>query len=510
MPFSNDLDRLTVFFHGGNVHFPLHVRQNCAIFVDDNTNNSWEFGKVEKFDVCVIGAGPGGYVAAIRAGQNGLKTALVEKAFPGGTCLNVGCIPTKTLIAGAEVYASARRAGDFGVEISGEIKPNWVKMLERKDGVIARLRAGISGLLKAAGVTVFSGRGEFLSRRQLLVAAGEQAGTVIEAKNFIIAAGSEPLVPGFIPQGERILTSTELLSLPRLPKSLLILGGGVIGCEFACLFAELGVQVTVVEMLPQILPATDGECAKLLAKQMSDKGIRILNGKPLSDIKATARGVSGKVGDETVKADYLLVSIGRKPATAALNLAAAGVKTTARGYIVIDDNFRTSTPGIYAIGDAVGKIMLAHWASAAAGAAVNVICGKPANFTGELTPGCIFTTPEIGTIGLSEEQCKAQSIDYAVGKFPFSALGKAMAMGETEGFVKILADRKTDQVLGVHIIGPHATDLIAEAGPAMLLECTARELGRAIHAHPTLGEAMMEAAHAVHGECAHLPTRRKR
>ena len=465
---------------------------------------------MEKFDVCVIGAGPGGYVAAIRAGQNGLKTALVEKSFVGGTCLNVGCIPTKTLIAGAEAFAAAKHAADFGVIIEGDVKADWKKMLNRKDEVIGKLRNGISGLLKAAGVTVFGGRGEFLSRKQLLVAAGEAAGTVIEADKFIIAAGSEPLVPGFIPAGERILTSTELLSIPKLPKSLLILGGGVIGCEFACLFAELGTEVTVVEMLPQILPATDGECARLLTRAMSDRGIRILTGKPLSDIKCMKSGVSGKVGSETLKAEYLLVSIGRKPATVALNLPAAGVKANQRGFIEVDENFKTSAPNIYAIGDAVGKVMLAHWASAAAGAAVAAICGKPVKFTGELTPGCIFTTPEIGTIGKSEEQCKADNINYVVGKFPFSALGKAMAMNQTEGFVKIIADRKSDQVLGVHIIGPHATDLIAEASPAMLLEITARELGRAIHAHPTLGEAMMEAAHAVHGECAHLPTRRRK
>ena len=455
---------------------------------------------MEKFDVCVIGAGPGGYVAAIRAGQCGFKTALVEKAFFGGTCLNVGCIPTKTLIAGAEVYASAKHAADFGVEISGEVRADWKKMLARKDEVIGKLRNGIASLLKSAGVTVFGGRGEFLSRRQLMVAAGEATGTVIEADKFIIATGSDPLVPGFIPKGDRILTSTELL----------ILGGGVIGCEFACLFAELGVEVTVVEMLPQILPQTDGECAKLLAKLMAGKGIRILNGTPLTDIRCTARGVSGKVGDETLKADYLLVSIGRKPVTADLNLPAAGVKTDQRGFIEVDDSFRTSAPNIYAIGDAVGRIMLAHWASAAAGNVVNTLRGKPEEFTGALTPGCIFTSPEIGTIGKSEEQLRSEGVAYSVGKFPFAALGKAMAMNQTEGFVKILADAESDQVLGIHIIGPHATDLIAEAGPAMLMEITAKELGRAIHAHPTLGEAMMEAAHAVHGECAHMPTRKKR
>ncbi|MBE6367853.1 MAG: dihydrolipoyl dehydrogenase [Lentisphaerae bacterium] len=464
---------------------------------------------MEKFDVCVIGAGPGGYVAAIKAGQKGLKTALVEKGDFGGTCLNIGCIPTKTLIASAEVLHSARHAADFGVEISGEIKPNWSKMLKRKEDVLDKLRGGIAGLLKAAGVTVFKGAASFMNRQSVMVADGENAGATIQAKNFIIAVGSTSLVPGFIPQSPRIITSTELLSIPKVPKSLLVLGGGVIGCEFACLFAEMGTEVTVVEMLPSILPPIDRELGKTLSKLMEAKGIKIMTGAPLGDIKATAKGVTGMVGDVKVSAEYLLVSIGRKSVAGALNLGAAGVQTNERGWIPVNDYAQTNIPNIYAIGDATGKGMLAHWASAQAVAAVETIAGNRTALAADQIPGAIFTTPEIGSLGASEEQLKEKGVEYKVGKFPFAALGKAMAINETDGFVKILADAKTDAVLGVHIIGPHATDLIAEAAPVMKLECTAKELGKAIHAHPTIGEAIMEAAHAVHGESAHIPTRRR-
>ncbi|MDD3119155.1 MAG: dihydrolipoyl dehydrogenase [Victivallales bacterium] len=466
--------------------------------------------KAQEFDLCVIGAGPGGYVAAIRAGQHGLKVALVEKKYLGGTCLNIGCIPTKTLIAGVDVLKSARRAAEFGVDISGSIKPDWNKMMTRKNAVVEKLRGGIGSLLKSAGVTVFNGTAGFIDRRTVAVNGGADNGTVIAAKNFIIASGSEALVPGFIPRSSRVLTSTELLAVDKVPRSLLILGGGVIGCEFACLFAALGTQVTIVEMLPSIMPNIDREVSRTVAREMEKAGVKIMTGTPLSDIKATAKGVSGKVGADQLSADYLLVSIGRKAVNAELNLGAAGVKSDERGWVPVDSRCRTNVPGIYAIGDIGGKIWLAHLASAMGLCAVENICGNRQDFSYDLIPGCIFTSPEVGSLGLAEEQCQERGIDYTVGKFPFAALGKAMAIDETVGFVKIIADKATDQVLGVHIVGPHATDLIAEAVPAMNLEITARELGRAIHAHPTLGEAMMEAAHAVHGECCHLPTRRKR
>ncbi len=462
----------------------------------------------QQFDVCVVGGGPGGYVAAIRAAKSGAKTALIEKGHLGGTCLNIGCIPTKTLIAGAEVLHKAKHAAEFGVKVSGSVEPDWGAMLKRKSGVVETLRGGIGSLLKAAGATVFSGSASFIDRKTVKVSGAETF--EIEAKNVIIATGSAALVPGFIPKSERVLTSTELLSIPEIPKSLLILGGGVIGCEFACLFAELGTKVTVVEMMPSILPLIDKELGRTLAVQMKKDGISILTGKPLGDIKASSEGVTGKVGDEELSAEFLLVSIGRKPCTDGLNLEAAGVKANERGWIPVDSKCRTNVPGVYAIGDATGKWQLAHAASAMGTVAADNATGRKAEFNGDLIPGCIFTGPEIGTVGLSEEQCEEKGIETRVGKFPFAALGKALAINETFGFCKIVADAKTDQILGVHIIGPHATDLIAEASPALGLETTARELGKAIHAHPTLGEAMMEAAHAVHGESAHIPFRKPR
>ncbi len=465
---------------------------------------------MQEFDVLVIGGGPGGYVAAIRAAKNGAKTALVERKELGGTCLNIGCIPTKTLIAGVDVYHKARHAMEFGVKISGEISPDWEAMLARKDSVIKTLRGGIGSLLKAAGVTVFKGHGVFTGRKTVKVVDGEgKEAEEITAGKIIIASGSETLVPGFIPKGKRVITSTELLSIPEIPKSLLILGGGVIGCEFACLFAELGTKVTIVEMLDSIMPNIDRETSKVVASQMQKMGIEIMNGKPLGDLKADDKGVSGKVGDLTVSADYLLVSIGRKPALEGMNIAASGVKTNERGWIPVDSSCRTNVPGIFAIGDATGSWQLAHAASAMGVVAADVACGKKNAFDGSLVPGCIFTSPEIGSVGKSQEQCDKEGIETRVGKFPFAALGKAMAINETTGFCKIIADAKTDQILGVHIVGPHATDLIAEACPALHLEITAKELGKAIHAHPTLGEAMMEAAHAVHGESAHIPSKRR-
>ena len=466
---------------------------------------------MQEFEVLVIGGGPGGYVAAIRAAKNGAKTALVERKEFGGTCLNIGCIPTKTLIAGVDVYHKARHAMEFGVKITGDVSPDWEAMLARKDSVIKTLRGGIGSLLKAAGVTVFKGHAAFTGRKAVKVVDAEGAPVEeIAANKIIIASGSETLVPGFIPKGKRVITSTELLSIPEIPKSLLILGGGVIGCEFACLFAELGTKVTIVEMLESIMPNIDRETSGVVAAQMRKMGIEIMNGKPLGDLKADDSGVSGKVGDLTVSADYLLVSIGRKPALDGMNIAASGVKTNERGWIPVDSSCRTNVPGIFAIGDATGSWQLAHAASAMGVVAADVACGRKNAFDGTLVPGCIFTSPEIGSVGKSQEQCDREGIETRVGKFPFAALGKAMAINETTGFCKIIADAKTDQVLGVHIVGPHATDLIAEACPALHLEITARELGKAIHAHPTLGEAMMEAAHAVHGESAHIPSRKKK
>ncbi len=463
----------------------------------------------EKFDICVIGAGPGGYVAAIRAAQNGAKVAIVEKEYFGGTCLNWGCIPTKTLIASSEVLHKAKTAADFGIKIEGEISPDWAMMLGRKTSVVEKLRGGIGMLLKNAGVTSFTGSASFADRKSVNVVAADGKKEKVSADKFIIASGSEPAVPGFIPKSKRIITSTELLSISEIPKSLLVLGGGVIGCEFACLFAELGTKVTVVEMMPNILPLQDKELSRILSREMKAKGIEIFVGSPMGNIESDGKSVSGVVGKEKLSAEYMLVSIGRVPVSKSLNLAAAGIAANEKGWIPVDTKCRTNVPGIFAIGDVTGRVQLAHFASAMGFCAADNATGKSCEIREDLVPGCIFTSPEIGTVGLSEEQCKEKNIVYNTGKFPFGALGKAMAINETSGFCKILADAATDQILGVHIVGPHATDLISEAVAAMSHEATASSLGKAIHAHPTLGEAMMEAAHAVHGESVHMVSPRR-
>ena len=458
----------------------------------------------KKFDLCVIGAGPGGYVAAIQAGRAGLETVLVEKEYLGGTCLNWGCIPTKTLIASAEVLGKIRHAADFGIKTEGKAEPDWPAMLKRKEGIVENLRKGIAALLENSGVTVVQGTAKFADRKSVKIAKPDGKSSEIKAEKFIIACGSESLIPGFIPKSKRVLGSTELLDIKEIPKSMLILGGGVIGCEFACLFAELGTEITVVEMMPQILPAVDAELSKLLAREMKKKGIKVLTGTKLETVEADSKGVSAKAGKEEINADYLLVSIGRKSVANLLDLPAAGVKINERGWIPVNSKCRTNVPTIFAIGDVTGGIQLAHLASAMADCAIENAAGKNCEFRGNLVPGCIFTSPEIGTVGLTEEQCKEQGIKYVVGKFPFAALGKAAAINEMAGFCKIIASEETDQVLGVHIVGPHATDLISEAVVAMSLEVTATELGKAIHPHPTLGEAVMEAAHAVHNKSAHM------
>lgn len=464
-----------------------------------------------EFDVCVIGAGPGGYIAAIRAARQGAKTALVEKEHFGGTCLNWGCIPTKTLLASAETLKLARHAEEFGIKIDGAISPDWTRIQNRKDEVILKLRTGIGGLLKNAGVEVFSGSAEFVSSSEVLVSLNETKETVaLHSRNFIIATGSKPAIPKFIPSSPRILDSTAILSLKEIPKSLLVLGGGVIGCEFASLFAELGTEVTIVEMMPDLLPEQDIEASKQLGREFKKRKMQILTGKPMENIVASDDFVTGSVGGKELKAEYLLVSIGRLSVTDALNSEKAGIVKTDRGFIAVDEKCATSVPNIYAVGDVTGRIQLAHMASAMGVCAADNASGKVAQFSDKLVPGCIFTSPEIGSIGLTQQYCEKNTIPIKIGKFPFSALGKSMAINETVGFCKIIASADDDKVLGVHIIGPHATDLISEAVMAMNMGATAKDIGDAIHAHPTLGEAMMETAHAVHEMCLHMPIVRKR
>ncbi len=458
------------------------------------------------FDLCVVGGGPAGYTGAIRAAQLGLSVALVEKDAPGGVCLNCGCIPTKTLLASADALRMARRAGKFGVRIEGEITVDYPAMLQRKDAVVAKLAGGVAALLKANKVTYFTGVAAFTSPRTLEITG---TGEAVEAKEFLLAPGSVPVHPGWIPAHPRILDSTAMLALPELPKKLAILGGGVIGCEFASLFASLGVEVTVIEMLDTLLPQADPDCVKLLTRRLKTDGVKIHTSTRLEEVKPGENDVFLKAGEREITADYLLLAIGRKPNTALLNLPAAGVGCDRHGFIEVDESFRTSAPHIRAVGDATARYpMLAHYASASALAAVeNSVKNTPVPLRiGGI--GCIFTHPEIASAGLTEAECEAQGIKCQVGKFPLAGLGKALAADETEGFIKVIADAATDRVLGIHAAGTHVSDIVGPVGAMLERGVTARELGAAVWPHPTICEGVMEALHALHGECIHAVNRK--
>lgn len=460
-----------------------------------------------EFDVLVIGAGPGGYPAALKAAQLGKRVAIVEREHVGGVCLNSGCIPTKTLIASAERAQMVRDAAAFGVEAT-LAKIDYAAMVARKDAVTQKLRNGILGLLKAAGVTFIQGTARLESATRVSVAqAPDLPREWFSARHIILATGSAPLIPAFIPKHPRIIDSTAFLTkLEALPKRLMILGGGVIGCEFACMAATLGAQVTLIEKLDDILPMVDADLRRVLRKHMLKLGVTLHTGAALADITGTDAEVTGRVNDETISADLLLVSIGRKTNLDNVGLDTVGLKPNAQGRLDTDAFGRTAVPSIFAIGDITATSpQLAHFATAQAVTAVETIAGRRVA-PETLCPACIFTFPEIATAGLTEEQAKARQRNIRVAKFPFAALGKAMAINDTDGFVKWIADADTDQLLGAQIVGPHATELIATAALAIRSELTASEAGRTIHAHPTLSEAWMEAAHALHGQCLHLPS----
>ena len=465
---------------------------------------------MEKFDLVVIGGGPGGYPAAIRAAQLGASVALVEKEALGGTCLNWGCIPTKTLIASSDLYAHMQHSDKLGISAT-DVVADYKTMTKRKDKVVATLNGGVAQLLKANGVTVLSGVASFASRNTISVSLQDGATTMLQANNTIIATGASPAMPGFLPKSELVMTSRQFLALTSLPDSIIVLGGGVIGCEFACMAAQLGSEVTIVEMLDDILIILDKDVRTVLRSHMEkDLGIRVLTGKPLQDIKADATSVSGKFDRKKIKADVLLAAIGRRPFTDKLNLAAAGLTTNDAGFIETDDTCRTAVATVYAIGDVSGEPQLAHAATSQGITAAENACGPARRTVETAVPACIFTSPEIGCAGLTEQQATEQGIDYKVGKFSFASLGKAMATGETNGFLKILTDTVTGRILGAQSIGPHATELISEAALAIRSEITVEELAATIHCHPTLSEAWMEAAHAAEGTCVHAPPKRKR
>lgn len=460
------------------------------------------------FDVIVIGAGPGGYPAAIRAAQLGAKTALIEREWLGGTCLNCGCIPTKTLIAGAEVFRTILHAETFGINVARP-EIDYRAMKDRKESVVGTLRSGIGSLLKAHGVTVFEGTGSFRDARTLAVRSTDGSTRELTAKHIIIATGSTSTVPRFIPAHERIVESRAFLELDQLPKSLLVLGGGYIGCELACMAAGLGVQVTVVELLDDVLMLLDRDIRQVVKKSMQEElGMTLLTGHAMENIQVTDRGVTATAGGTSLTADMLLVAVGRSPVTDGLDLEAAGVRTNERGYVEVDALSRTNVEGIYCIGDVSGRMQLAHAATSQAVYAVEHALKGEEKIEEVVIPGVIFTMPEVALVGLTEADARAQGLEVQIGKFYFRGLGKALAANETAGFVKIIAEQETDRIVGAQCAGPHATDLISEMVVAVREELTAEELGHTVHAHPTFAEVWMEAAHALHRNCIHAPPAR--
>ena len=456
------------------------------------------------YDIAVLGGGPGGYVAAIRAAQLGGKVALIEKDVVGGTCLNRGCIPTKSMLASANVYKHIKEAESFGLEVEG-VKVHLDKIIDRKDAIVKQLTGGIDMLLNHHGVEMFRGTGKLVSNTKILVAGNDGVESEVEAKNIILATGSEAATIAALGyDGVDVMTSTELLNLKELPESLVIIGAGVIGCEFASVFSELGTKVTMVEALDRVLPMVDEEISKRFTMLLKKKKIGVQTSVMVEKV---AKGENGVVvslnnGKELV-ADKVLIGIGRTLNSRGIGLEEVGVELGQRGEIVTDVLMKTSVDNIYAIGDVNNKALLAHAASAQGLQVVeNILKNKSVEPDISFVPNCIYTFPEIASIGISEAEAAAQG-EIRVGKFPFSACGKALCIGEKDGFIKIIAEADSDKILGVHIIGPHATDLIAEAVLAVRMGLTVEDIAKTIHAHPTISESMMEAAEAVHGLAVH-------
>ncbi|MBI5788048.1 MAG: dihydrolipoyl dehydrogenase [Candidatus Schekmanbacteria bacterium] len=459
---------------------------------------------MEAFNVAVLGGGPGGYTAAIRVAQLGAAVCLVEMDKVGGTCLNRGCIPTKALLTCAEVLAHIKHAEEYGVEVT-QIKPSFARMVERKDKIVANLISGVGFLLKSYGVTVLKGRGVLTAKDKVWVEGCNGGGVELQADKIIIATGSRPaLIPAFNIDGKKIITSNEALNLKELPESIIIVGGGVIGCEFACIFSELGVKVTILELLPNILPTEDKVIGQRLRLILKKRGVEILNQSQITRIEVQGdKVVASLEGKEPVSADMALISIGRSMNTEDIGLREMGIAQGRRGEILVDDKMETNVHGIYAIGDVVGKIMLAHVAAKQGLIAAANAMGGNASMNYSLVPSCIFTSPEIGSVGLTADKAKEQGFDVTLGNFSFMALGKAQAMGQTEGTVRLVVDVKTDKILGAQIMGPHATDLIAEVTLAIKMGATAHQISETIHAHPTLAEAIFEASEDVHDVAIH-------
>ncbi|MHB1610681.1 MAG: dihydrolipoyl dehydrogenase [Sulfobacillus sp.] len=463
------------------------------------------------YDVVVLGGGTGGYVAAIRAAQLGLKTALVDAEKVGGTCLHRGCIPTKALLQTAELLHTYSHKADFGLA-GGEVTLDYPKTLAKKDKVVTQLWKGVQFLLKKNNVTVYQGWGRLVSPQQIQVELPGQDAVVLSARDIVVATGSVPReLPGLPFDGTHIISSDHVLQRPDVPKSILILGGGAIGVEFASMYNDFGADVTLVEMLPHILPQDDEEVAAELAKLLIRRGVKVLAGTKfdigsvsVSDGGVTATVEKAEGTKETVSGEVLLVAVGRKAVTENIGLEAVGVLVE-RGFITVDQHYRTNVPHVFAIGDVNGGYLLAHVAAHEGMIAMETIAGKdPELLDPHRVPRVTYSRPEVASVGLTQKEAEAQGYATKVGIFPFRANGKSLILGEAEGMVKLVADQKTDALLGAHIVGPHASDLINEMALAKFLEATAWEVAESVHAHPTVSEVLHEAALAVDGLAIHI------
>jgi len=465
---------------------------------------------MDQYDVAIIGSGPGGYVAAIRCAQLGMKTAIIEKySTLGGTCLNVGCIPSKAMLDSSHHYEDAiNHFEEHGIEIPGEIKVNLEKMIGRKQSVVDQTTKGIQFLMDKNKITVFEGLGSFKDATHVSIKKNDGKTEEIEAKNIIIATGSKPSTLPFIKiDKERIITSTEALELKEVPKHMIVIGGGVIGLELGQVYKRLGADVTVVEFMDRIIPGMDAALSKELTKVMKKQKVKFALSHKVKSVERKGDKVivkaDDKKGQEVVfEGDYCLVAVGRKPYTEGLNADAAGVKLDDRGKVIVDEHLKTNVDNIYAIGDVIKGAMLAHKAEEEGTLVAELIAGQKPHIDYNLIPGVVYTWPEVAAVGKTEEELKEAGVDYKVGQFPMRALGRARASMDTDGFVKILADKKTDEVLGVHMIGARCADLITEAVTAMEFRASAEDISRMSHAHPTYAEAVKEAALAATGDRA--------
>lgn len=459
-------------------------------------------------EIAILGAGPGGYVAALRAAQLGAQVTIIEESDLGGVCLNVGCIPTKALLRSAEVFRTMQHAKEYGLLLVGTVEPDWPAILKRKGRVVKRLVGGVGVLLRKAGVQVLQGRGRFVAPNTLEVTTSDGIQR-LEARHIVIATGSRPMrlpLPGMDLPG--VIDSTAALALEELPKRLLIIGGGVIGVEFADIFGAFGVQVTIVEMLDRLLPLMDVELGQTLERTLGRRRLKLHLSSRVTRLDAVENGLLATVatdkGELTLQADRVLVAVGRRPNVENLGLEAVGVRVEKMG-IPVNDRMQTNVPGIHAIGDVTGGLQLAHVASLGGEVAVENALGHSATLDLKTVPSCVYTDPEIASVGLTEEQARQVGHDVRVGRFPLIANGKALTYGERTGFVKVVSEARFGEVLGLHIVAPHASDLIHEGGLALALEATLDELAMTVHGHPTLGEAVREAALAARGAAIHLP-----